>query len=543
MEPVELKNQIASMTLVKGLWEPVLDRFPDAAKRAPKVPLPTSPKTAVAGSAASSSSASVSATAGARSAEGVVDVLVSVKPPEGLARQPSDIVCVMDVSGSMGMEATIQSASGQTESHGLTLLDVAKHGLRTVANTLGEGDRMSLVAFNHTASIVFPLTVMDEAGRAKAIELINLLQPGGGTDIWEGLKSGLDLLPCTNSEGRFGHVMLLTDGESRDKDTIVTRLKAYEESLKTAGDNRVRLPGTINTFGFGYNLDSKLLVSLSTEGSGAYSFIPDAGFVGTAFVNMMAQLLVTYGRNLVVDLEKGDAGEIQQDKIAGGWDIKDEGSHYRVSLGTLQYGQSRDLVVPVKIPADCDEILGVAAEFETRGEPFKSGFVTASRSSASNDETAVEENVCRYRFVKALTDGMAATTLAFDDGAKAIADCGSAVRSSSAASTEFVKALLEDIGGQATEAFSRQDWYKKWGCHYLPSLWFAHKLQMCNNFKDPGIQNYGGSLFADTRDNADDVFNSLPAPTPSAPRRSVASGGYGGHAPVSMAAYNDRCAG
>merc|ERR1719446_1051137 len=42
-------------------------------------------------------------------------VLVSVTPPRGNERQPSDLTCVIDVSGSMSTEATIQSAGGTTE--------------------------------------------------------------------------------------------------------------------------------------------------------------------------------------------------------------------------------------------------------------------------------------------------------------------------------------------------------------------------------------------------------------------------------------------
>ena len=46
----------------------------------------------------------------------------------GTSRAPSDICCVVDVSGSMGSLATIQNAAGETEAHGLTLLDIVKHG-------------------------------------------------------------------------------------------------------------------------------------------------------------------------------------------------------------------------------------------------------------------------------------------------------------------------------------------------------------------------------------------------------------------------------
>merc|ERR1712173_329103 len=78
-----------------------------------------------------------------------------------------------------------------------------------------------------------------------------------------------------------------------------------------------------------------------------------------------------------------------------------------------------------------------------------------------------------------------------------------------------VKDLVQDIEGQVTEAFSKQDFYQKWGRHYLPSLARAHLFQQCNNFKDPGVQHYGGSAFEQVRDIADEIFTTLPAPKPS----------------------------
>jgi len=87
--------------------------------------------------------------------------------------------------------------------------------------------------------------------------------------------------------------------------------------------------------------------------------------------------------------------------------------------------------------------------------------------------------------------------------------------SETAKSDKRVQALLKDLEGQVNEALSKSDYYKKWGVHYLPSLVNAHLLQMCNNFKDPGVQVYGGKLFTKLRDRADKIFIKLPAPKPS----------------------------
>jgi hypothetical protein len=87
--------------------------------------------------------------------------------------------------------------------------------------------------------------------------------------------------------------------------------------------------------------------------------------------------------------------------------------------------------------------------------------------------------------------------------------------SSPAAKDARVAALAEDLTGQITEALSRAEYYKRWGRHYLPSLARAHLLQQCTNFKDPGVQHYGGRLFRQLRDEIDDIFVKLPPPKPS----------------------------
>jgi len=85
-----------------------------------------------------------------------------------------------------------------------------------------------------------------------------------------------------------------------------------------------------------------------------------------------------------------------------------------------------------------------------------------------------------------------------------------------------VLALLKDIDGgtgdnesQVLKAVQKSDWYEKWGKHYLPSILRAHYMQQCHNFKDPGVEVYGGKLCKDLQNIADDIFCKLPPPTPS----------------------------
>jgi hypothetical protein len=64
--------------------------------------------------------------------------------------------------------------------------------------------------------------------------------------------------------------------------------------------------------------------------------------------------------------------------------------------------------------------------------------------------------------------------------------------------SEYLNSLIKDMEsdtdgeGQVGKALEKQEWWSKWGKHYLPALRIAHIIEMCTNFKDPGLQGYAG---------------------------------------------------
>merc|ERR1739844_734210 len=112
----------------------------------------------------------------------------------------------------------------------------------------------------------------------------------------------------------------------------------------------------------------------------------------------------------------------------------------------------------------------------------RSEIVKMSESQGAAD-LGVEEQWCRCTFVEALVQAQKYTKEGQSEEAvkkalQVLMDASEKVKASPAAETPNVKALLEDITGQSTEALSKQEWYFRWGTPYLPSVMFAHKLQM-----------------------------------------------------------------
>ncbi|CAJ1354166.1 unnamed protein product, partial [Effrenium voratum] len=429
-------------------------------------------------------------------------LLLSARPPVGARRTPSDVSCVIDVSWSMSMEASVKAASGATESNGLSMLDIAKHAVRTVIQTLNDQDRLCVITFCRQGELVLPLTKMDAAGKTLAEEVLTRMTFGSGTALWQGLHRSFAELHKNRAEDRLSHTMLLTDGETEDSEQLMSYLK---ESKERFGGS---LPGTVSTFGFGYEIDSPLLVRLAGFCDGTYAFIPDAGFVGTIFVNSISNLLATCCLDARLKVEPSTG--VQQ--VLGGHELA-LGS---VRLGSLQYGQSKDVLLKI----DSEASVTATLEYTALG-----GKCCSVPSQPLPEAKEVEVQLCRSHFVDTLARMVPAVKEDISSGKAMLTALAEQVSRSSVAAEERVKALLEDILGQCLEAVAKPEYWERWGKHYVPSVMFAHKLQQCNNFKDPSVQCYGSDLFADIRDLADAAFNKLPAPSVTPARFRYMGGG------------------
>ncbi|KAJ3041140.1 hypothetical protein HDV00_009855 [Rhizophlyctis rosea] len=477
-------------------------------------------------------------------------VLIKVQPPAGLKRTPVDVCCVIDVSGSMASEATMTTETGDKESDGLTILDVVKHSVRTIINNLTDTDRLALVAFSGNATTVLKLTVMNAEGRQQAEAELEKMVPLDCTNLWGGLEMGLDVLKAEQANptapcGRMASVLLFTDGIPNVEPPRghIPMLQQYKDQ-----NNNV-LPGIINTFGFGYSLKSALLNELAVEGNGAYSFIPDGSFVGTTFINATANLLSTVATKAKLQVEMKNGAKILSEnsdtngpfQIPGGHPCQSSNWGLTVDLCNLQYGQSKDIILRMtNLPpkGGASSYLSANLTFQTCQDSNENqSRVGALGIHCTSDLLQLQSNLHRLEFVDAIHSAMKVMNEGNRDEALGhIQTLIERIRSSPTTSTPATSALLQDLTGQVTEAFI-QKYYNRWGKHYLPSLSRAHQLQICNNFKDPGVQVYGGQLFKELQGTIEKVFLGLPPPKPSNRRRTRAGSLSAPSQPVNMARY------
>ncbi len=210
--------------------------------------------------------------------------LLSLAPPLKAAQSaPKDVVLVADTSGSMQGEK----------------MEQARKALKYVVTALSPQDRFGIVPFNTDAdSFRGQLVQATTDNKRLAVDFIDELEPRGGTNIGEALRTGGSLLK--DGGDRPAYVVLMTDGEPTVGETSLTGL------LKTVSNKNIRL----FDFGVGYDVNTRLLNRLSSDHHGTSQYIEPgeslevamSGFYDKIRSPMLSDVQLTFNGITVKDL-------------------------------------------------------------------------------------------------------------------------------------------------------------------------------------------------------------------------------------------------
>lgn len=399
-------------------------------------------------------------------------------------RQPLVLIGIIDKSGSMDSEAGLAT---DAETQGFTRMDLVKHAVRAQASVLGDNDMFGIISFNNAATVELRPTLMTTAGKQDLFSALDRIHPEGGTNIWDGVRQA----SLIANEPQFANsnvvAMLLTDGLPNENPP-----RGILPTMKTLKKNN---PWSLHAFGFGYQLDSDLLAQIASWGSGIFGFIPDCSMVGTVMINFMATALCTASRDHTLRIQNGDAVT-------------------EFHTGPIIHGQSRDFYFPI---SDVEVLLD---------------------GTAVSHRMVVPEDYGRFQYMKVIASAISNAK----SGRLSVANAELAEFEAKFALTanETMKAYLRDIrstkNGEGQIGMAPQ-YFQKWGEHYMRSYLSAQNLQQCMNFKDPGLQIYGGNLFRVLQDVGDTAFITLPAPKPS--RRIQTQNAARPRSPVNMAVFHN----
>ena len=261
-----------------------------------------------------------------KGAAGETFVLLEVRS-EGGARAatpaPSHLTLVIDRSGSMRGER----------------LRNAVNGAAAAVDHLGDGDTVSVVAFDDRSSIVVPATDISAESRERVKAEIRKITLGGDTCISCGIEDGLAEL--LRSSGKVDRMIVLSDGDA----TAGVRDLAGFRTLST----RAREGGiSVTTIGAGVTYNQKILGGIALESGGGHYFIENTASLERVFQTEADKLRATVATNTEVSIELGEG--VQLDRVFDRT-FEKRGNRVVVSLGGFTQGDVKTVLLKVRVPS------------------------------------------------------------------------------------------------------------------------------------------------------------------------------------------------
>jgi Ca-activated chloride channel homolog len=201
-------------------------------------------------------------------------------------RLPLNLGVVIDRSGSMYDERR---------------LEFVVEAVKFLANNVAPDDKIAIVAFADKAQVILhPDQIHDGSAVRRALDDIDLLEIGGGTQMALGMRAAIEQVRSNLAANRLNRVLVLTDGQT------------YEETacIDLASQNRDQM--SFSAMGVGVEFNEKLLMRIAQDSHGKYHFIGNAQEVPAIFEDELAGLRAVKVRNGKIDVVLSQGVQIRE---------------------------------------------------------------------------------------------------------------------------------------------------------------------------------------------------------------------------------------
>jgi Ca-activated chloride channel family protein len=250
--------------------------------------------------------------------------------PGGGSRLPLNLGVVIDRSGSMYDERR---------------LEFVTEAVKFLADNLTADDKVSIVAFADRAKVLItPEAARDKSAVKRAIDDIDLLDIGGGTQMALGMKAAIDEVKKNLSPDRLNRVLVLTDGQTYEETACIDLVEKNRHEI------------SFSTMGVGVEFNEKLLQRLAQDSNGKYHFIGDPAEIPGIFEDELEGLRSVSLRNgrIEVTLSQGvqvrEAFRASPEIYVLGTPLVGEDRKISYEIGDLQAGVPGSVLLTLVLP-------------------------------------------------------------------------------------------------------------------------------------------------------------------------------------------------
>jgi Ca-activated chloride channel family protein len=220
-------------------------------------------------------------------------VRVGVKAKDvRLSQKPSNLVFLIDVSGSMGTPER---------------LPLLKSGLHLLVDKLTESDRVSIVTYAGSSGIALQPISGDR--KDVILRAIDNLRAEGSTNGGAGIQTAYQLAVANFIRGSVNRVILATDGDFNVGVTDPNQLTQLIEDRAKSGV-------FLTVLGFGNNFKDTLLGRLAQKGHGNYAFVDTINEAKKVLSEQLDATLVAVAKDVKIQVEF-NPGQINAYRLLG----------------------------------------------------------------------------------------------------------------------------------------------------------------------------------------------------------------------------------
>jgi Ca-activated chloride channel family protein len=169
-------------------------------------------------------------------------------------------------------------------------MDVVKATAIQVLRNLRQQDILSVVTFSDRAEVIIPASYQQDRSRLEA--RIQMIQPSGGTEIFQGLDAGAREVMRSLDAKHVNHIVLLTDGK-----TYGDEQQCLEIASKLA-ENGIG----ISAMGIGMEWNDIFLDILATRTGGSSAYIAEPQDIKKLLLEKFNALAQIYSEDVTLDI-------------------------------------------------------------------------------------------------------------------------------------------------------------------------------------------------------------------------------------------------
>jgi Ca-activated chloride channel family protein len=213
---------------------------------------------------------------------------IEVEPGQLEQRPTRQIALCIDSSGSMAGDE----------------IDRARAGAEWVFGLLEDDDYVSVVDFDDEAEVWLDATRWGDISRDDAVDRVQDIRAGGGTDMYSGLeKAGETLSQLPEDENTVRRILLLSDGKDNTHDP-----PEFESLARKIDSDGVR----IMSAGIGEDYRSETIRKLGSVARGQWTHLQASGDIETFFGDAVEAAGSVVAPDAELELDVADGVEVSE---------------------------------------------------------------------------------------------------------------------------------------------------------------------------------------------------------------------------------------